>query len=114
MLYAGGFCCGNKCSYAEGDARATRLLEPWEKDPQNPIIAGNALWRCPGHGIAVVKGHLTHRIYLLLHAYAASQKSFADREAILIPLVWRNGWLALGPGTKDIGGRNQEADSTTP
>jgi xylan 1,4-beta-xylosidase len=113
MLYAGGFCCGNKCTYAEGEARATRLLGPWEKDPQNPIIAGNARWLCPGHGTAVVKGHLVHRIYLLLHAYPGAQKSFASRETILTRLVWRNGWLALGPGTKDIGGK-QGAGTTSP
>jgi beta-xylosidase len=112
MLYAGGFCCGNKCNYAEGDARANRLLGPWEKDPQNPIIAGNAIWRCPGHGTAVTE-RVTHRIYLLLHAYPAPQKSFTAREAILVRLVWQNGWLALGPGTRDIG-RNPGADSTTP
>ena len=52
-FYSGNACCGRECNYALGVARARKLLGPWEKNPQNPILAANENWRCPGHGSIV-------------------------------------------------------------
>jgi xylan 1,4-beta-xylosidase len=91
MVYAGGFCCGRKCDYAEGVARSKNLLGPWEKDPHNPIITGDATWRCPGHGTAIRTGRVNAKTYLLLHAYHGQDLS--ARESVLAKLTWRNGWI---------------------
>ena len=38
MFYAGNSCCGKGCNYATGVARSRKLLGPWEKYAQNPIL----------------------------------------------------------------------------
>ena len=53
LFYSGSGCCGKGCNYALGVARAKSLLGPWEKNPANPILAGNNDWKCPGHGSIV-------------------------------------------------------------
>ena len=53
-------------------ARAKEMTGPWEKAPGNPILAGNADWRCPGHGSIVPDPE--GRFWLLYHSYA--QKGF--------------------------------------
>jgi len=46
LFYAGGHCCRPPCSYAEGVARAPALLGPYTKAPANPLLTGNAAWKC--------------------------------------------------------------------
>src|SRR5262249_54048253 len=53
LFYSGNACCGRRCNYALGVARSKALLGPWEKNPANPILAGNDDWKCPGHGSIV-------------------------------------------------------------
>ncbi len=107
MFYAGNSCCGKECKYAEGVARAPRLLGPWTKAPQNPLIGANDRWRCPGHGTAVrTRGTQNRRAgdYLLYHAYPADGTVYVGREAILDEITWRGerdggpGWPALNAG----------------
>ena len=107
LFYAGNTCCGQQCKYAEGVARADKLLGPWEKLP-NPLIDSNESWRCPGHGTAVHTS--AHRgqpaqDYLLYHAYPAQETIFVGREAILDEITWtpddpdgRPGWPIVNAG----------------
>ena len=81
LFYAGNACCGADCNYAEGVARARSLLGPYEKDPANPILAGNATWKCPGHGSMVLDPQ--GRCFFLHHAYSATGTIFTGREALL-------------------------------
>ncbi|HYY43211.1 MAG TPA: glycoside hydrolase family 43 protein, partial [Pyrinomonadaceae bacterium] len=53
LFYSGNACCGRGCKYALGVARARKLLGPWEKYVDNPIVGANAAWQCPGHGDVV-------------------------------------------------------------
>ncbi len=53
LFYSGNGCCGPGCNYALGVARAHALSGPWQKNPSNPILAGNGDWKCPGHGSVV-------------------------------------------------------------
>ncbi|MCA1615662.1 MAG: glycoside hydrolase family 43 protein, partial [Acidobacteria bacterium] len=46
MFYSGNFCCARECNYMMGVARSRKLLGPWEKNPANPILAGNDTWKC--------------------------------------------------------------------
>ena len=67
LFYAGGHCCRPPCSYAEGVARAPALLGPYTKAPANPLLTGNAAWKCPGHGTTIDLGPAG--LFLLHHAY---------------------------------------------
>ncbi len=108
MFYAGNSCCGKECKYAEGVARADRLLGPWEKFPGNPLIGANDRWRCPGHGTAVSvepHGRQPAKQYLLYHAYPADGTVFVGREAILDEITWTDpgpdgkcGWPLINAG----------------
>jgi xylan 1,4-beta-xylosidase len=108
MFYAGNACCGRECKYAEGVARAERLLGPWEKNPGNPIVGPNETWRCPGHGTAVQtkdKAGKSGQAYLLYHAYPANATIYVGREAILDEITWpepgpdgKPGWPAINAG----------------
>ncbi len=108
MFYAGNSCCGRECKYAEGVARADRLLGPWEKCPSNPIIGSNENWRCPGHGTAFHSSHADGRPgqdYLLYHAYPSGGTIYVGREAVLDEITWsereadgKPGWPAVNTG----------------
>jgi xylan 1,4-beta-xylosidase len=108
LFYAGNACCGRDCNYAEGIARADRLLGPWEKDPGNPIIGANANWRCPGHGTAVKTSPRQGKAgqeYFLYHAYPEGGTIYVGREAILDEITWpapevdgRPGWPSINAG----------------
>jgi beta-xylosidase len=103
LFYAGNACCGLACNYAEGVARADRLLGPWERDPTNPIIAPNAAWKCPGHGTAVETP--TGKNYFIYHAYPSVGTIYLGRESLLDPITWgSNGWPAINRGRGPSGG----------
>lgn len=103
LFYSGNGCCGLKCNYALGVARSKALLGPWEKNPRNPILAGNEDWRCPGHG-SIVQDQ-DRRYFLLYHAYSAKTSVYTGREALLDEVVFNiEGWpeinLGMGPTVK--------------
>lgn len=108
LFYSGNACCGRGCNYALGVARAKDMLGPWEKASSNPILAGNAAWRCPGHGSIVTDPD--GRTWLLYHAYA--QKGFVatGREMLLDEVVFgADDWPTInggkGPSTGTAGPR---------
>jgi beta-xylosidase len=97
LFYAGGACCGRKCDYAVGVARAKELLGPWQKDPANPIVAANDEWSCPGHGSVVEtpKG----QDYFMYHAYSRSEFVYVGRESLLDRVDWKpDGWPEINRG----------------
>lgn len=97
LFYSGNACCGRECRYALGVARARKLLGPWEKDPRNPILAGNAAWRCPGHGTVVTDER--GRSFLLYHAYAARDTVYVGRQGLLDEVTWAaDGWPRINDG----------------
>jgi xylan 1,4-beta-xylosidase len=97
MFYSADACCGRRCNYKLGVARARTLLGPWERNPANPILAGNEHWKCPGHGSIVTdaKG----RDFLLYHAYHPTDFQFAGRQALLDEIAWSgSGWPVINDG----------------
>ncbi len=91
LFYAGDACCGEKCTYAEGVARARSLKGPWEKYAGNPILKGQAGWKCPGHG-TVITGP-GDKSYFLYHAYSTDGFVYTGRQGILTELTWNaEGW----------------------
>jgi len=106
LFYAGNACCGVQCHYAEGVARADRLLGPWTRDPENPIIRPNGSWRCPGHGTAVQTP--AGKDLFIYHAYPAVGNVYLGRESVLDSVTWtQDGWPVVnqgrGPGTGAAG-----------
>jgi beta-xylosidase len=97
MFYSGNFCCARECNYAVGVARSRKLLGPWEKNPANPIMAGNEHWKCPGHGtiVADTRG----RDFLFYHAYHPKDFVYVGREAMLDEVKWgSDGWPSINEG----------------
>ena len=97
LFYAGGHCCRPPCTYAEGVARAASLLGPYAKDPANPLLAGNAAWRCPGHGTTIDLG--PPGLFLLHHAYRADDTDDRRRSGLLDRIdVGADGWPTIADG----------------
>jgi beta-xylosidase len=97
MFYSADACCGRRCNYKLGVARARQLLGPWERETDNPILAGNEQWKCPGHGTVVQDP--AGRTFLLYHAYHASTFEFVGRQGLLDEVTWNaNGWPAINGG----------------
>lgn len=96
LFYSGNGCCGGGCNYALGVARSKNLLGPWEKNPRNPILAGNDNWKCPGHGSVVTdpEGHE----FLLYHAYRANDSKYVGRQMLLDAITWSGDWPSINGG----------------
>ncbi|HWR51941.1 MAG TPA: glycoside hydrolase family 43 protein [Bryobacteraceae bacterium] len=97
LFYSAAGCCGRGCNYALGVARAKSLLGPWEKNPGNPILAGNDMWKCPGHGSVVEDRR--GRTFLLYHAYDPQESIFVGRQGMLDEIAWDSeGWPSINGG----------------
>ena len=97
MFYSADACCGRRCNYKLGVARARRLLGPWERHPGNPLLAGTTRWKCPGHGTVV--DDPSGRTFLLYHAYDASTFEYVGRQGLLDEVTWdADGWPAVNGG----------------
>jgi xylan 1,4-beta-xylosidase len=98
LFYSGNACCGRECNYAMGVARSRRLLGPWQRNPNNPILAANETWKCPGHGSIVSDPQ--GRNFLLYHAFTRGEGAFnIGREAMLDEVTWvEDGWPAINHG----------------
>ncbi len=97
LFYSADACCGRGCNYKLGVARSKSLLGPWERHPANPILAGNADWKCPGHGSIVSTPD--GRDYLLYHAYHPQEFQFVGRQALLDEITWGpDGWPSINGG----------------
>jgi xylan 1,4-beta-xylosidase len=97
LFYSGSGCCGAGCNYAMGVARSKKLLGPWQKNPANPILAGNDDWKCPGHG-SIVRDEKA-RFWLLYHAYSAHSFIYTGREGLLDEVLFgANGWPTIHEG----------------
>lgn len=106
-IYAGAGCCGINCNYAVGVARSKYLLGPWEKYSGNPVMKGNDVWVCPGHGTPIEKdGHF----YLLHHAYEKSSAPFTGRQGMLSEFKFTNdNWIEF---VKEPASANAHVDHT--
>jgi xylan 1,4-beta-xylosidase len=97
MFYSAGACCGRRCDYKLGVARARKLLGPWERHPANPILAANEHWKCPGHGSLVTDP--AGRTFLLYHAYHPIDFEYVGRQGLLDEVTWdAQDWPAINGG----------------
>lgn len=99
-FYSGAGCCGRACNYALGIARARSLLGPWEKFAGNPVLSGDAQWKCPGHGTPVEHNG---KFYLLYHAYSRAADVYAGRQGLLSEFRFTpDGWIEF-PQSRSAG-----------
>jgi hypothetical protein len=97
LFYSGGHCCRPPCTYAEGIARASGVLGPYVKDPDNPILVGDAQWKCPGHGTVLDLG--PQGIVFMHHAYTADDVRDLRREMLLDSVDFDpDGWPQIERG----------------
>jgi xylan 1,4-beta-xylosidase len=97
LFYSGSGCCGAGCNYALGVARSRSLHGPYEKYSRNPILAGNDVWKCPGHGSIVTNEQ--GRYLLMYHAYAVKDSIFTGRQALLDEVIFgAEGWPLINGG----------------
>ncbi len=97
MFYSADACCGRRCNYKLGVARARALLGPWERNPGNPILAANDSWKCPGHGSIVTDPG--GRTFLLYHAYDPTDFEYVGRQGLLDEVTWdASGWPVINGG----------------
>ena len=93
LLYSARRCCGLRCNYVTGVARAPSLLGPWEKRPE-PLLRAGPLFRCPGHG-SVARGSGGVPVFAY-HAYVRDDP--ANRQLLIAGLsVPAEGWPELRP-----------------
>jgi len=94
LFYSAGNCCGSGCSYNVRVARASSFKGPYEKYSGNPVLSGNDVWHCTGHGTFVnAPGGKT---YYLHHAYNKSSNVYTGRQGLLAELSWRtDDWPSL-------------------
>jgi xylan 1,4-beta-xylosidase len=101
LFYSGGHCCRVPCSYGEGVARASSLLGPYIKDPDNPILASGPDFKCPGHGtvLRLSDGGLV----LVHHAYRADDAFDLRRQVLIDPVtIDPDGWPTVGAGATTL------------
>ncbi|MCA1849544.1 MAG: family 43 glycosylhydrolase, partial [Acidobacteria bacterium] len=97
IFYSGNFCCARECNYMVGVARSRKLLGPWEKNPKNPILAGNENWKCPGHGTLVTDPQ--GRDWLMYHAMHPEDFVYVGRQALIDEVKWgADGWPTINEG----------------
>lgn len=93
LFYAGGACCRQPCSYAEGVARSKSIRGPYVRDADDPILHTGGDVRCPGHGSLVPTGQ--DRWWFLHHGYQGGD--LLRRQVFLDPVTWRgDGWPLVG------------------
>jgi xylan 1,4-beta-xylosidase len=97
LFYSARSCCGASCDYVVGVARSPHLLGPWEKR-DGPILSGNRLFRCPGHGSLVRTQFGVD--YFAYHSYPANYAGLLGRQLMLDRVSWgQDGWPRIGDGT---------------
>ena len=90
-FYAAAGCCGDRCTYVSGVARAKGLLGPWEKDRRNPILVDDSSWLCKGHGTPIEKDG---RFYFLYHGYDRVTSAYTGREGLLQEFIFTpDNWI---------------------
>ncbi len=96
LFYAGNN-YGTK-DYAEGVARATSPLGPFEKAPE-PVLQSNRDWQGPGH--ASLTQDAEGNDWMVYHAWHGNPKNNSEgRQILLDPIHWNaSGWPQVGSGT---------------
>ncbi len=96
LMYSGDACCGTEAHYAVMVARSSSPTGPFERDPNNPILAANASVNAPGHNSTIRDGD--GRDWIVYHAMIRGD--FTNYRYLFIdPIEWVNGWPVVNGGS---------------
>ena len=95
LMYSGDACCFQDAHYAVGVARSTSPLGPFERSPDNPVLARNAAFWAPGHNAVVTDA--AGADWIVYHAMDEGDPTnlrylFIDR------IEWKDGWPVVNAG----------------
>jgi arabinan endo-1,5-alpha-L-arabinosidase len=94
LFYSGDACCDEIAHYAVLVARSRSPFGPFERDPQNPIVAMNESFNAPGHNSIVVDD--AGQEWLVYHAYV--RPDFTFRVMLVDRIDWVDGWPVVADG----------------
>jgi arabinan endo-1,5-alpha-L-arabinosidase len=95
LFYSGNRCCRERAHYAELVARSLSPVGPFKRDPKNPVIEKNQVFKAPGHG-TVFKDAMGDS-FILYHAMQLSDPTF-QRYLMLDRIQWQGGWPVVNGG----------------
>jgi arabinan endo-1,5-alpha-L-arabinosidase len=96
LMYSGDACCGMDAHYAVMVARSSSPTGPFERDPDNPIVASNDRFAAPGHNATIRDG--SGRDWIVYHAMIRGD--FTNYRYLFIdPIDWVDGWPVVNEGT---------------
>jgi arabinan endo-1,5-alpha-L-arabinosidase len=94
LMYSGDACCDEIAHYAVLVARSSSPFGPFERDPENPVVAENGTFTAPGHNSVVVDD--ADQDWLVYHAYV--RPDFTFRVMLLDRIDWVDDWPVINDG----------------
>ncbi len=96
LMYSGDACCGEGAHYAVMVARSKSPTGPFERAPDNPILAANEEFNAPGHNATI--RDLGGRDWIVYHSMIRGD--FTNYRYLFIdPIDWVDGWPVINDGT---------------
>jgi arabinan endo-1,5-alpha-L-arabinosidase len=100
LMYSGDACCEPDPHYAVMVARSRSPFGPFERNPDNPILAANEDFLGPGHN-ATIRDR-GGRDWILYHAFDRSD-TYGRRMLFLDVIEWDQGWPVINRGSGPSG-----------
>jgi arabinan endo-1,5-alpha-L-arabinosidase len=94
LLYSGDACCDEIAHYAVLVARSHSPFGPFERHPDNPVVAENQTFNAPGHNSVVVDDG--GQEWLVYHAYV--RPDFTFRVMLIDRIDWVDAWPVVAGG----------------
>jgi arabinan endo-1,5-alpha-L-arabinosidase len=112
LMYSGDACCDEIAHYAVLVARSRSPFGPFERHPENPVVAENETFNAPGHNSVVVDD--AGQEWLVYHAY--ERPDFTFRVMLIDKIDWVDDWpvVAGGEGPSNDPRRAPVIETTKP
>jgi arabinan endo-1,5-alpha-L-arabinosidase len=101
LMYSQGDCCSSHPNYQVAVARSTSPLGPFTRDPNNPILKGNSKFTATGHNATIADD--AQRDWIIYHARVGGQDVTRDRDIMIDPIEWVDGWPSVKSGVPSSG-----------
>ena len=100
LMYSGDRCCSSNAHYAVMVARSSSPYGPFVRDPNNPILAGNAAFNAPGHNATITDA--IGQDWIVYHAMRP--RDSGDRVLMMDRIDWTpDGWPTINGGSGPSG-----------
>jgi arabinan endo-1,5-alpha-L-arabinosidase len=101
LMYSQGDCCSSHPNYQVAVARSSSPLGPFTRDPNNPILKGDSNFSATGHNATITDD--AGRDWIVYHARVGGQDLTRDRDIMIDPIEWVDGWPAIKGGVPSFG-----------